>query len=671
MSRRASDGERLPPGRRGPTARRSPTGRKAEAAGPSARSGRGRKGPRKLGVDENDTLFGRATRALGWNFSSAILGKLALTSFGILLARLLGPQEFGVAAVALVALLAVTSFNDLGVSLAIVRWPDDPAEIAPTVVTISVVTSVVIYIALFFSAPSFATALGASAATPVIRVLSLSVVTNGVVAVPAALLERYFRQDHKTIADWVHSLLSLGVSVGMAWAGYGAMSIAVGQVLGAVAGGLVIIKFAPLPLRLGFNRRKARKLVRFGMPLAGSAFIAFLVGNVDNLVAGHVLGATALGFYVLAWNLASLPVNLFSQPVRNVAPALFSRLQHDPAAMRKSFTSAATLLSAITMPICLLIAGAAVPLIHFVYGSKWTGAASALEWLGVLSAMRVLFELTYDYFVVLAKSRVVFTVQLVYLIALVPCLIVGARAQGIRGVAIAGVAVAGGVVLPWYLIELSRVGIRARVLLRRIWWPCCVAIAVGAIAKSAAKFIDNDFAACAVSGIIALVAIGLLTYRLRWAIAELRAASSLSETALPASRQEAAASHRPAMGRAVGARSRGGSHVPDPALQRAALQALIDIAIATGPVDSLNGPLHLNHAVTGPLPAYKETVRATGWEPPGRRRPDYAKGNGSAVRPTQGGLPSRYDLRGRPGYNDLGRASVTGASSRRERRPDD
>jgi PST family polysaccharide transporter len=457
------------------------------------------------------------------------VGKFTLTLFNILLARLLGPHQFGTAAAAMVALLAVLSFNELGVSLAIVRWPGEPGEIAPTVTTISVASSSLLYVALFLSAPAFASAMGAPAATSVIRVLDLSLVTNGIVAVPAALLERYFLQGRKTIADQVHAWSGATVSVALAWAGFGAMSLALGQVVGAIAGGAVIVKFSPLPLRFGFNRALARKLLRFGLPLAGSSFIVFLIANIDNLVTGHVLGVSALGFYVLAWNLASMPVNVFSQPVRNVAPALFSRLQHDPTAMRTGFASATALLGAVTLPICLLMSGAAVPLITFIYGPKWVPAAQALFWLAMLAALRIFFELTYDYFVVLARSRVVFTVQLVWLLALFPLLIVGARLRGIGGVALAGLLVAAVVVLPWYLIELSKVGIKARTIAARLWLPLVVAVGVGAIAWASAQVIHNAFWACVVGGVTALTAVGLLGLRMRPVLAELRPTLAVKE----------------------------------------------------------------------------------------------------------------------------------------------
>ena len=81
--------------------------------------------------------MGQASRALGWSFLSNAGARFGTLAIGVLLARLLGPHAFGTFAVALVALLAVLSFNELGVSLAIVRWQGDPAEIAPTVTTLS------------------------------------------------------------------------------------------------------------------------------------------------------------------------------------------------------------------------------------------------------------------------------------------------------------------------------------------------------------------------------------------------------------------------------------------------------------------------------------------------------------------------------------------------------
>lgn len=91
---------------------------------------------------------------------NTIISRFGTIGIGIALARLLGPEQFGTYAIAFVALIAILSFNELGVSLAIVRWPGDPKEIAGTVTTISVVSSTVIFIGAYLGAPYFAAAMG-------------------------------------------------------------------------------------------------------------------------------------------------------------------------------------------------------------------------------------------------------------------------------------------------------------------------------------------------------------------------------------------------------------------------------------------------------------------------------------------------------------------------------
>jgi PST family polysaccharide transporter len=440
-----------------------------------------------------------------------------------MLARLLGPHAFGTYAVAWVALLALLSFNDAAVSLAIVRWEGDPREIAPTVTTISVASSLIVYAGCFAAAPAYAAAMGAPAAGPVVRVLALNVVLDGLVATPAALLQRHFRQDRKMVADQVNNWLGAAVSIGLAWGGFGAMSLAVGRVAGAAAAGVLFLAFSPEPLRFGFDRAKAGALIRYGTPLAGSALVVFAVTNIDQLVVGRMLGATALGFYVLAVNLASWPLTIFSRPVRSVAPAAFARLQHHPAAMRTGFLSAAALLGTVALPACLAISGAAAPAVGLAYGSRWLPAAGALAWLAVLAGFRIFFELVYDYFVVLARTRAVFTVQVGWLVALVPALVAGAAIGRIDGAAAAEVAVAAGLVLPWYLGELRRAGIRAGSLARRLWLPLTAAVAVGLAAYGAARLAPNALTALLVSGALALTVTGVLATRMRAVAAQFRA----------------------------------------------------------------------------------------------------------------------------------------------------
>lgn len=467
----------------------------------------------------------RAPRALGLSFLNSLFLKFGTLGIGIALARIVGPEEFGTYAVAILALTAALSFNELGVSLAIVRWPGDPARIAPTVTTISLAASTLIAGLGVLVAPAFASTMGEPDATPVIQLMALSVLISGTVATPAALMQREFMQEKRVIVDQVNTWVGAIVSIALAVAGLGAMSLAIGRIAGSACAMLLFLRFSPQAFRLGFDREHVRPLLNFGLPLAGASIVIFALSFADQFVAGHVLGPTALGFYVLAFNLSSWPREMFSLPLRSVAPPTFARLQHQPDALRSALRSIVGVLAAVIFPVCLVLAGAAEPLIRFVYGDAWAPAASALMWLAIVAAFKILFELAYDYLSVVGAGRAIFGLQLVTLVTLVPALYFGADRWGIAGVAAAQAIVSAGVALPLYLVLFRRVGVPASKLLGRVWLPVLIAAGVGASSLALADAVPSDIAAVILAGTVGLLALGALLYRDRVELHALRGSS--------------------------------------------------------------------------------------------------------------------------------------------------
>jgi O-antigen/teichoic acid export membrane protein len=447
-----------------------------------------------------------ARRALMWSFANTAAGKLGTLAISVVIARLLGPEQFGTYAVALVALMAVLSVNELGVSLAIVRWEGDPRRIAPTVTTLSVGASLLFFAIAYAATPAFTTAMGAPEATDVVRLMLVCVPLNGLVATPAALLQRDFQQGRRTAADQVNTWLGAIVSVALAVAGFGAMSLAIGRVVASVVFSVMLLIFSPQPLRFGWDRTVVAPLLRFGLPLAGASVVVFAVGYADQLVVGAVLGAQALGFYVLAFNLASWPVAMLSQPVRAVAPAAFARIQHHAARMDAQFRAAFRLLLVVALPACGFLAGAAVPVVHVVYGSAWAPAALALQWLALQAALRIAFELAYDFLAVRRRSATLLTIQAVWLLALVPALVVGAHVGGIVGVAVAQVVVAAVVLVACYSWALARAGVRIAALARTAIVPGVAGAIATAAGYAAASWIGVDLLAAVAAGGLALAA---------------------------------------------------------------------------------------------------------------------------------------------------------------------
>jgi PST family polysaccharide transporter len=453
-----------------------------------------------------------ASNAFGWSLLNTVVSKVGTLGIGIVLARVLGPESFGTFAVALVALMAVLSFNELGVSLAIVRWPGDPSRIVPTVNTISVAGSGLFCAGAFLAAPAFTAAMGDPGATDVVRILILSVFVNGVVASPAALLQRDFREKTRLGIDQVNVWTGAVLSVILALAGMGAMALAVGRVAGSLISGAMFLAASPLPYRFGLDRAHVAPLLRFGLPLAGTSIIFFAVGYADQLTAGAVLGSAALGFYVLAFNLSNWPVSILAQPLRRVAPAAFSSLQQDKQAMNSAFVSVVAVLAAVTLPPVMFLAGSAVPLVDLVYGKEWLPAAAALSWLVLGAVSRIFSDLAYDFMVVQGRSGTVFFIQAGSLVVLIPALAAGAAMSGLQGLAMAQALVSSCVLLPLCLWQLTKTGASAGAILSVVWIPGLVAIAVGTSSMGLVSWLPGTWLELPAGAALAAAASGALLY---------------------------------------------------------------------------------------------------------------------------------------------------------------
>lgn len=477
-----------------------------------------------------DTLETRAFGAFGWSLVNVLVGRLGTMAIGVALARLLGPHEFGTYAIAYVALVFVLSFSELGVSLAIVRWPGDPKEITATVNTISLAASVALAGAAWVLAPTFTRAMGGPDATPVVQLLTLNIIISGLVQTPAALLQREFRQKARTLCDQVNVWVGAVTSLALAASGTGAMSLAAGRLAGAATSAVLLLALSPLPYRLGLRRDTARALLSFGVPLAGASLLFFLVGYLDQVLTGQQLGARQLGFYVLAVNVAGWPLAVLSLPLRSVTPALFARLRSEPDRLHSGLATITSLIARVAVPGCVGLALVAGPLVDLVFGARWHAAAGPLAWLAILAVVRILHELAYDFLAVLGQTRGLLAIQGLWLVALLPAVVIGARTGGTAGVALGQVLVATVVVLPAYGAQLRRHGVSLRTLGRSLATPVAAGTALAVALWLLAARVQSGALTLLMSGLLTAAVVGGLLFPMRQQLVSLRRGTTGHET---------------------------------------------------------------------------------------------------------------------------------------------
>jgi PST family polysaccharide transporter len=424
-------------------------------------------------------------RGVQWSLASVVLGRVLTPISSIIVAHLLVPADFGIYSLAVVVSTALISFNDLGVSQGIVRWGGDVRHAARTATTLAIGSSVVLCGLIVLAAPTFSAAMHAPRATELLQVLSLTVVIDGVSSVPGALLTREFRQARRAGAEWLGFGASTGLTIALAASGFGPWSLVCGRLVGNSLHTIslyLLVDHRPVP---GWDRDVARQLMSFGLPLAASSLLLFAMLNADYLIVGRVCGTTALGLYTLAFNISSWPTSIFTGALRPVAVPAFSRLRDDPPQLERSFAGGLRNLGVLTIPMSAGLTVLAVPLVSFFYPDTYLGAASALTFLAVVGGIRVLLDLAYDLLVALGRSRSLLGLQTLWGLVLVPALVIGAHADGIRGVAVGHLVVACAVAVPAYLFALTRIGLHRRPVLQPLARPA----AAGVIAAIAAALV--------------------------------------------------------------------------------------------------------------------------------------------------------------------------------------
>jgi O-antigen/teichoic acid export membrane protein len=434
-----------------------------------------------------ESIGRQAGRGLRWSLAGALIGKAGGFAMGLVLARVLAPADFGVYAVAFAAMQFVMHVNDVGLIAATVQWRGRLEDVAPTATTMAVSFSVVIYGIFWVAAPAIAGFAHLPQATGVIRLVTVVILVDGVTAVRSAALMRTFRQDKLIRANIAGLVVNAGVAISLALAGAGPYSFAAGVVAGAVVTGVLVFIGAGLPWRLGFEGGIARKLMAFGIPLAGSLGIEAVLLNFDYIIIGHLVGADWLGYYLLAFNISTWALGIISSAVRYVSIAGFSRLSEvDSATLSAGVQRSMPLLFTALVPIVVLTAALASPLVTTLYGGEWAPAAPVLRFLMILTVVRVLTSFALDILMGAGATRSTLWVNLGWAVAVVPALIYATSHDGIRGAAIAHAVVGVLVAVPVTVVALHRVGVRLGPIVPSLARPLIAGVVSGGVALLAA-----------------------------------------------------------------------------------------------------------------------------------------------------------------------------------------
>lgn len=294
---------------------------------------------------------------------------------GVALARLLDPAQFGIVAMVGPIIIFVSTLNDLGFAQAVVQRRDITAEQISRLFWINVAVSVALAAVVMLSAPLVGWLYGEPRTIGITMVLAAMIVVGTIGIVPTALLNRQMRFIPIVLIDIAQLFVSVTVSIGLAWYGFGYWSLVLAQVVATTFGILCtlrVAKWRPLGPR---QKADVGPLVKFGVNLTGVNLATYFSRSADNMIVGVVGGKVQLGLYDRSYSLVLQPLSQLMAPLGRVAIPLLSRVNDDAARFRTTYIQMLRLGALLTAPLmicCTILAG---PLIVFLLGAKWTAAA--------------------------------------------------------------------------------------------------------------------------------------------------------------------------------------------------------------------------------------------------------------------------------------------------------
>lgn len=470
------------------------------------------------GSGDGPALSGRVARALRWSTTGTLVVRLGNLGLGIVIARIVSPEEFGLYAIALTVQSVVMALADLGLSADLVRSPDFERRTGPVAV-LGLATGSTLAVGTALAAPALATAMGGSGAAGPIAILAGTFLLAGVGVVPFAALQRRLDQQGLFRSTALDFGVGAVVTLVLAALGHGLIGLAVGRVAGQACGVAAQFWIARTGLRLSWDPAVARSVLAFGLPVAAANLLSWVLLSVDRVVLGNAAGAVELGYYVLAANISTWPMTLVGSALRSVTLPAFSQVRE------RAQAALVPLLGPVWWAVvaaAAMLAALAHPVVVLVYGARWEPAAQILVPLAAAGAVRVFADVVAGYLYALGRSRGVLVVQVVWLVALVPAALLGARAGGSLGVGVAQAAVAAGVLVPAYLVLLRRSRDAVGALALALAVPGVAGAGAVAAGLLVGGRIDDPLAGGLLGGAVTLVL--YLATTLAWALPRWRAA---------------------------------------------------------------------------------------------------------------------------------------------------
>lgn len=306
-----------------------------------------------------------------WRFAERSGAQLVTFVVSIVLARLLMPEDYGTIALVTVFTTIMQVFVDSGLGTALIQKKDADDLDFSSVFYFNFVVCIILYLVMFFAAPLIASFYNMPELTPVVRVISLTIVFSGVKGVQQSYVSRNMLFKRFFYATLGGTIFSAFLGIAMAYARFGVWAIVAQQLSNTAIDTLILwitVKWRP---KLMFSWNKLKGLLSFGWKMLCSALLDTVYGNLRNLLIGKIYSSSDLAFYNQGDKFPKLIVSNINTSIDSVLLPAMSKEQDDKDRVKKMTRRSIMVSCYIMAPLMIGLASCASNVVTIVLTEKW------------------------------------------------------------------------------------------------------------------------------------------------------------------------------------------------------------------------------------------------------------------------------------------------------------
>lgn len=355
---------------------------------------------------------------------------------GIVLARLLSPEDYGCIGMLAIFMLLASTFTDGGFGSALIQKKNPTQEDYSTILYWNIALSIIIYLILFFSAPLIASFYKIELLCPVLRIQGIVVIINAFQVVQVARLNKLFEFKKISVITLLSSVVSLITTIILAYKRFGVWSLVVQNILMTLIPTLVYWttnKWKPI---LTFSKKSFKELFNFGVFMFLTSLLSTFVNNVQGLLIGKLYSPATMGYYSKAQSTENLAATSLSQVISQVSYPLYAELQDDKDRLISAIKKLTLSTAFITFPLMSLLILIAKPLFILLYSEKWIPAVPFFQILCIAGLAKCLHAVNSQAIAAVGKSKAMFSWSVIKQIVGLIFMVVGFFIFGMKGLLI-------------------------------------------------------------------------------------------------------------------------------------------------------------------------------------------------------------------------------------------